>query len=584
MDASLLPGLVEEKPDVKFRNPVPPLPPIGVSAWNECFLLGFTLLAVYFACSQPLWDPDSYWHLAVGREIWRTHHLVRIDTFSFTAYGTQWADTEWLFHFFGYGLWKLFGYSGLTIFTALSGSACVYLIYRIFRLLGGTAPAFSLYVILLLPVYQSRVRFRPDLVSILFMAILIEALLRWKPEPPSVGRLWFFLALLFFVWAQFHAAWSYGLALLGVFLLGELLDSFREKTFSFKYMLRLGLTGLAPIPALFLNPYGWKIPYFPVKSLIGFRNPNMIQIIEWNRTPLAWPYLLLMAAAGLIFVLLLISWRRLTWKRLLWFGSQLLLSIYWIRYVAYGVLGLSRFGAELSQKYETVPIVRKAIWALALCAAVGASCFYYAGHPREMNLNGRYPVLEVSFLRNERVSGNLLNSYVSGGYLDWYAYPLDRVFMDGRYYPFSGVLKDYRDSLKTVDGFERFLHRYPFDIALYPYQSFKLKGKNAVEGSPRRDPGVVLFPRKDWALVYFGDYGEVLVKREKKYSSLIQEREYRLLSPDDLRYLVWATRRGLVDGRLLKREIERSLRETPWLTRGGALRQALLKLDQNDAR
>lgn len=575
--------MVEEKAGVKFRNPVPPLPPMEGPAWREYFLLGLTLLAVYFACSQPLWDPDSFWHLAVGREIWTTHHLVRADTFSFTAFGMPWADTEWLFHLFGYGLWKLFGYSGLTIFTALMGSACVYLIYRIFRLLGGTAPAFSLYVVLLLPVYQSRVRFRPDLVSMLFMAILIEALLRWKPEPPRVGRLWIFLVFLFFVWAQFHAGWSYGLVLLGVFLLGELLDSFREKTFGFKYMLRLGLTGAAPIPALFLNPYGWKIPYFPVKSLIGFRNPNMIQIIEWNRTPFEWPYSLLIAAGGCFLVMLLISWRELTWKRLLWFASQVFLSLYWIRYVAYGVLGLSPFGAELSRKFPAGANVRKAAWVIALCTATGASCFYFAGHPRELNLRSRYPVLEVSFINRERISGNILNSYVSGGYLDWYA-PSAKVFMDGRYYPFSGVLKDYRDSLKTVDGFERFLHRYPFEIAVYPYQSFKLKGKNAVEGSPRRDPGVVLFPRKDWALVYFGDYGEVLVKREKKYSSLIQEREYRLLSPDDLRYLVWATRRGLVDGRLLKREIERSLRETPWLTRGSALRKALLKLDQNDER
>lgn len=34
-------------------------------------MLGFLLVVTFLACYQPLWDPDSFWHLAVGRQIWQ---------------------------------------------------------------------------------------------------------------------------------------------------------------------------------------------------------------------------------------------------------------------------------------------------------------------------------------------------------------------------------------------------------------------------------------------------------------------------------------------------------------------------------
>ncbi len=567
---------------LRLRNPLPPLPPLEEPAWQEYTLLGLTLLAVFFACYQPLWDPDSFWHLAVGRQIWQTHHLVRTETFSFTAYGTPWADTEWLFHILGYGLWKLLGYRGLAYFTGFMGALGAFLMYRVFRVGGGSASTFTLYALILLPVYLTRVRFRPDLFSVLFFAALMEGLLRWKPAPPRVGHFWIFLAVLFCLWAQFHGGWAYGIALLGAYLVGEVLDAVRERTLTLRYFVMLSLTGGAAVAALFLNPYGWKVPWFPVKSLVGFSNTALVQIVEWDHTPFRWPYLLLMAVALLLIGLLFASWRRLTWKETFWASLQVFLSLYWVRYVAYGVVGLTPFGARAAEKLTGHPLRRRIICAVSLVIAMGSCAYFYVNHSRELNLTERYPVLETRFLRRYKVSGNLLNTYAAGGYLDWYA-PLDRVLMDGRYYPFANVLKDYWSSHKTVAQYKSFLSRYPFDIALYPYPDFKLRGMHPLPGSPLRGPSAIFFPEKKWALVYSGSYGMVLLKREARYASLIAKKGYRLLRPDDLQYLLWEARSGKINPRELRKEIDRAIREAPYSSGRTALEKAASQLESGNA-
>ena len=561
----------------RVRNAIPELPQLKEPAWREFTLLTLTLLAVFLACYQPIWDPDTYWHLAIGREIWQTHHLVGTETFSFTARGVPWVDTEWLFHVFAYPLWKLFGYTGLSIFTAFMASLVVAALYRSVRLVGGSAMSLCFYVLVLMGGYQSRIRFRPDLFSLLFIAILVEGLLRWKPDPPRVGRFWIFSALLFWIWAQFHGGWAYGLALLGVCILGMVLDSFRDKTFSFRYMLNLGLTGLVSVAALFVNPYGWKIPWFPVKSLIGFRNPRLVQIVEWNRTPWHGSFGVFVAVLLVSAFALLLSWRRLTWKKVLWAGSQVFLGLYWVRYVAYAVVAMTTIVTERMEGLLRWRGVRTIAWGSALFSVVLASAYYYSVIPVEWDLSHKYPVQETRFLIDHRISGNIFNTYVTGGYLDWYAYPVDRIFMDGRYYPFTKPMNEYWQAVKTVFGYEKLLDSYPIDIVLYPTPNFTLRDRK-LPGHPRRGASIMLFPRDRWALVDFGNYGLVLLKREPRYKKVINEFEYRALSPDDLQYLVKAAREGRVDRTLLRHEIDRKLRQDPWTSWRPRLANALKQI------
>jgi len=398
-----------------------------------------------------------------------------------------------------------------------------------------------------------------------------------------VGHFWIFLAVLFCLWAQFHGGWAYGIALLGAYLAGEVLDAVRERTLTFRYFVMLSLTGGAAVAVIFINPYGWRVPWFPVKSLLGFGNPALVQIVEWNSTPFRWPYLALAAVAVFTAGMLLVGWRRLTWKETFWIALQVFLSFYWVRYVAYGVVGLTPFGARAGEKLTGHPLRKKIICVMSLVIAMGSCAYFFVNHSRELNLAEKYPVFETQFLRRYKVSGNILNTYAVGGYLDWYAWPLDRIFMDGRYYPFAEELQDYWRSHKTIAQYKKFLGRYPFEIVLYPYPDFKLKGPHPAPGSPLRGPSTTFFPANKWALVYSGSYGMVLLKREAEYAPLIAKKEYRLLRPDDLKYLLWEARTGTIDSRELNREIARAIREAPYSKMRAALQKAASQLESKNA-
>ncbi|MEJ2421369.1 MAG: hypothetical protein P8018_06540 [Acidobacteriota bacterium] len=556
------------------------LPPLEGPSWREYTLLALTLLIVFLACYQPLWDPDSFWHLAVGREIWQTHHLVRTETFSFSALGHPWEDTEWLFHVVAYPLWKLGGDTLLCILTTLLGVLAVGILYRCVRLLGGSAVDFAAYMLVMLFFYQVRVRFRPEVASLVLMAILVEALLRWKPPPDRLGRFWIFSSIFFCFWAQVHGGWSYGLLLLGAVLAGHVLDALRERRLSARYLGYMALNGLAPAAAVFINPYGWRIPWFPVKSLIGFLNPHLIQIEEWTHTPWHGIFLLFDAVCILLLIYLLVRYKRLTWVQWLWATSQVFLGLYWVRYTAFLVLTLVPAGVAAIRDASRVLRARRLVWGVILFGVLVRCSYQYVNFTPDFNLTYKYPVQEANFLKTHHIKGNLFNTYTVGGYLDWELYPLDRIFMDGRYYPFEKELVNYHKAYTSIPAYHKFLKKYPFDIVLYPYNNFYLKEKAAGGRKVSRGASVVLFPPKSWSLVYFGNYGMVLLKREPRYQKIIKKFGYNAMRPDDLKYLVKEASAGRISSERLVEVIEAKLKKDPYIRIRGQLTKALDQLKE----
>src|SRR5215468_286726 len=60
-------------------------------------------------------DPDTWWHLATGREIWTTRTVPRVDPFSWTAAGAPWLNRQWLFELALYASWLVAGPAGASL-------------------------------------------------------------------------------------------------------------------------------------------------------------------------------------------------------------------------------------------------------------------------------------------------------------------------------------------------------------------------------------------------------------------------------------------------------------------------------------
>src|SRR2546421_254284 len=83
------------------------------------FFFGFSLIF-----SAPiLADPDTYWHIGVGRWIVEHRAIPSVDQFSNSITGTKWVPHEWLTEVIFAEVYRWFGWAGLIFLTALLAGA-----------------------------------------------------------------------------------------------------------------------------------------------------------------------------------------------------------------------------------------------------------------------------------------------------------------------------------------------------------------------------------------------------------------------------------------------------------------------------
>jgi hypothetical protein len=90
----------------------------GTIAFLAC--LNFVLLK----CDL-LGDPDTYWHVAVGRWIVENGRWPDVDVFSHTAAGQPWIAKEWFGQIALYGAHRAAGWTGVALLGAVSFAASV---------------------------------------------------------------------------------------------------------------------------------------------------------------------------------------------------------------------------------------------------------------------------------------------------------------------------------------------------------------------------------------------------------------------------------------------------------------------------
>ena len=541
---------------MRLKTPLPPLPPMEGPAWREYGLLGLLLAAVFLACLKPMADPDTFWHLAVGREMWQTHALVRTETFSFTDAGAPWTDFEWLFHALAYPLWVAVGNTGASLFTAWCGVLAVIFAYRCVRLSGGQALSFSIFLLPLLLAYADRVRFRPDAFSLVFFAFVLEVLLRWRLRSFTPGAERWLLPLVFLVWVQIHGGWAYGGLLMAAFLAGALLDAWKSGSPVAGLLRSMAVPSALSAAALFVNPFGWNLPLLPIRHLLSFSDKGFVPIAEWGHTPFEGPYAWFIVVAAAAFAAILLVRKRFCWTEVLPAAAQLALGLYWVRYAAFAALALA---PSASTRLSLLPVkeaAKRILFAAAALGAVASMAVQMSRLLQPYDLAARYPVQESAFLKTHLPGANLFHEFRVGGYLEWVMPGSFRVFMDGRFPLFKQVAMDYYGAHRTPQAYHQFLARYPIDAALYAYPGFELVPP---KGGPPRGPSAVLFQKDEWALVDFGKFGMILLKREGSNEDVIRRFEYKVLRPDDLPYLVWAARKGIIPRSELQSELERAV-------------------------
>ncbi len=320
-----------------------PLPlPFRALAWLSVAALLASM------CIAPISNNDVFIHLATGRYVLDNGHVPETDPYSFTASDRDYVAHEWLSGVLFQLVFSVAGTSGLILFKTIVVGAAFVLLLSASRLAGARTSV-------LLPVsavvlYLASARFveRPHVFSYLLAALYLWLLFRWRDGGRERRWLWAILPA-HVLWTNLHGGFVVGIALVGVFALGEGLHLVRSRLVGKGAIEPVAprdvalLAALVPgcVAASLLNPYGPRILSFPFElTRLG---TFMQRIYEWQ-PPFAEVY-----NASTMFVLFLI-----------WLGA--LLIVFFLRFRDEGLTPGGWAAARLSlfalaAIYATLPVL-----------------------------------------------------------------------------------------------------------------------------------------------------------------------------------------------------------------------------------
>jgi len=495
----------------------------GTVQYEKCLLAGFlaviALLAIY-----PASDADTFWHLANGR--WMVEHgaIVRREVFSYTAPGVPFENSYWLAQLFLFFLHQSLGVNGLIAFKVIVMVAVFWSLYRAARNAGaGIAASF---VMLALTGYALvwRMLERPELFTLLLLALMVAVLLSVSAGIWRRAWLWSVPPGLL-LWEMLHPGSVFGLALLGAYTAGEWAGKVwpggqQRSAFNLKQEPEwtLLLVTAASFLLQLLNPDSF-LRSAGFASLTG-HTAVFREFGEFMRTPLLAGFAPFWIMAGMGTLSAGVAFWQRRWAQFLVLAVFLYLGVAYARGTAiYAIVAAPYLARDLSRigdRLQIYPHAAAAMRWLSLGALGGFALFtvhykfFAEPHPNSYGwgLNETvHPLAAVRFLDDAKVDGPMFNLGHQGGFLAFYA-PARPIFLYNLPSAFAAVLQDMR-----AFGLA---NRREFNYAIIgdDYANWRWQ-----------------FPIEEWAAVYWEPAAMVMLRRSEANRALIERYEIRIFTP-----------------------------------------------------
>ncbi len=371
---------------------------------------GFTL--------APMFDHDTWWHLRVGQLVAETGQVPHTEPFSRLDRETQWVAYSWLYEWALFQAFDHFGPAGVlwarAVLVALSAAAVFALFVKTWH--GRELLPLVLAAITLMPLARER----PWHLTIALTALTAMAVGELRAGVPA-RRFWW-LPLVFALWANLHIQFVLGWLLLG---LACVVPARADRRWLIALTLGCVLATLA-------NPYHVRllgVVWEYATQTGALREVQELALPDPSR-PWLWAALALLAVAAVhashkkptdwfsVAVLVIALVLVLRMRRDVWFAA-----------IAAGMVVRT---IDLDQRSGTARV-----WVLGTVAAtvLGVRLLNLAGVGPSTDTDAanakQYPVRAVAYLQSNPHPGPLFNSFDWGGYLIW-ALREHPVSIDGR--------------------------------------------------------------------------------------------------------------------------------------------------------
>lgn len=530
-------------PDQEVVADGPPLAAPRRRAWWVLGLADVALLAaggLFFLvlCYLPL-QPAALWgDLTYGD--WIRHHrsLPAADPVLPLAEGMPVVDGAWLSQTLLSAVAAAAGAGGLSTLFALVVAATLLLLGRTFHRLAGSKlwAAFGVVAAVALA-WDATTVFGPHSFGALCFAALLRLAAGGEEEAPAGParrwREWLGVPALFVLWANLHASFVYGLAVLACGLLGRLLEVARSRGLRAlpadrPLRRRLLLVELA-VAAILVNPYGIDLL---LRALWLPASDNLRDLPGWRPLVIA-------GADGLAFaasVVLLLAAFRHSRRRvpashallLAFFGGAAVLRsgmLAWygpvfalvtvphladmaarfgaapagpVRRAAAAVRQRLGFLAGPSRLYSLLAVLL--LWAAGALSPLGATLLGVGARTPEQVFPAGTPVTLAAYLRANPPRGLLFNPLAWGDWLAREGPSGLQPFITSRVEQLPGRV--WRDYLRIAGGeasWPRILDRYRIDTVIF-------------DRVAQREQARTLRYSGDWRVVYQDGLAEVFVR------------------------------------------------------------------------
>ncbi|MBD3365843.1 hypothetical protein GF360_00700 [candidate division WWE3 bacterium] len=433
------------------------------------------LLGIFILYTPPI-DPDFGWHFKYGEFIVQNKAIPKQNLFSYTMPNYRWANSYWISEVILYLTYSTLGTLGAGLLLAgLVTFITIKILENYFKdQKNSTINRFSKNLILsisslIIFVYYgyAAVPCRPLLASTIFLLVLTYTLLEKKENIK-------WLPFLFLTWANMHADFTLGLAILGIYNLQILIQGGIKKD-----NMKVHLISLLCVIITVINPYGVRLH----ETLLKETHPLQFKhIVEW--LPLVKKDFM-----TFYFVTMGLFWAAIlqikNMKKHIWylivvtaFFIASIRSTYFIRiFVILAIFPFVDFCKEwlseiksLFRKNERMRIKKAYNYtSFAIFLIFGGSFainVYEGRHPEIWQKKAGYPYDDVQYIKEnpEKFKGRMFNEYSWGGYLIWQL-PEHKTFIDGRMPSWrddenNSVFEEYIKITKKLENREALLEKH----------------------------------------------------------------------------------------------------------------------------
>ena len=226
-------------------------------------------LLIFLYQIYPYGDYDWGWHFRYGEYFVKTGHVLLKDPFSSTLPGYVWTNDSWLYDPILYLVQTKSGFTGLSILSGLI--ACfIFLISTVRYKLGYLKLGILAFFFIKISQGPLLGSLRAQSFGLLLLSVLMFLLMQSKEKVKTL----YFLPLLFLLWANLHGTFTFGLLVLAMFLVSDLVN----KNVS-HFVLLLKMTVFSATLS-FVNPFTYAAH---LEALNHFSNSMLSSYItEWQ--------------------------------------------------------------------------------------------------------------------------------------------------------------------------------------------------------------------------------------------------------------------------------------------------------------